>query len=56
MTAPKSKRGRSYASGRYPYGYVTWCDLDEDGNPDFRGEVNPYQARDMRMIARRRML
>jgi len=55
MTAPRARRGRSYASGRYPEGYVTWVDLDEDGTPIFRGESNSTRARDMRMISRRRM-
>lgn len=56
MSASRSKRGRSYVSKRYPEGYVTWVDLDEDDNPIFRGESNPYHARDMRMIARRRLI
>ena len=56
MSARNAKRGRTYACGRYPEGYVTWVDLDENGDPIFRGEINPYRARDMRMIARRRML
>ena len=56
MSAPKAKRGRTYASDRYPKGYVTWVDLDDDGYPDFRGESIPHYRRDMRMIARRRMI
>ncbi len=56
MSAPRSRRVRTYASNRYPEGYVTWCDLDTNGDPIFRGESSPYRARDMRMIARRRML
>ena len=56
MSAPKAKRGRSYASLRFPEGYTTWVDLDENGDPIFRGESNPFRARDRRMIARRRML
>lgn len=56
MSAPGARRGRTYASGRYPEGYVTWVDLDPDGNPIFRGESKPHHARDMRMIARRRLI
>lgn len=56
MTTPRARRGRTYAGGRYPEGYVTWVDFDPDDNPIFRGEVNHNRARDMRMIARRRLL
>lgn len=56
MTAPRARRGRTYASGRYPEGYVTWVDLDPDGNPIFRGESTHNLDREMRMISRRRML
>ena len=56
MSAPKARRGRSYASRRFPEGYTTWADLDEQGYPIFRGESNSCFARDKRMIARRRLL
>lgn len=56
MTSPKSKRGRTYASERYPWSYRSWAEETPTGGILFDGEINPQHRRDMRMIARRRML
>lgn len=57
MTAPRAKRGRAYASERYPWATRSYAkELDDDGDIYFLLEDNPHYHRDMRMISRRRML
>lgn len=56
MSAPKARRGRTYASCRYPEAYVTWADELPDGGIEFRGESDHHHKRNLRMIARRRMI
>lgn len=56
MSASRSKRGRTYASDRYPWTYRTWAEELPDGGIDFLSETNPHHSRDMRMIARRRLM
>lgn len=56
MTTPHAKRGRTYASERYPWTYRTWAEDMPDGGVIFDGDTNPHHKRDMRMIARRRLL
>lgn len=56
MTAPRARRGRTYASERYPWRYRTWAEETPEDGIDFRGEINPHHPRDMRMIARRRLI
>lgn len=56
MTAPHSRRCRTYASERYPWAYRTWAEEAPDGGVVFGGETNPHFPREMRMIARRRLL
>lgn len=56
MTAPRARRGRTYASGRYPWAFRTWAEYLDDGPIDFLSATNPHHPRDMRMISRRRML
>lgn len=56
MTAPRSRRGRTYASERFPWTYRTWAEETPTGGMIFGGETNTQFPREMRMIARRRMM
>lgn len=56
MTAPHARRGRTYASERYPWTYRSWAEETPTGGMIFGGGTNPHHARDMRMISRRRMM
>lgn len=56
MTAPRAKRGRTYASERYPWAFRTYAKEVGDFDIDFVWEDNPHHPRDMRMISRRRMM
>lgn len=56
MTAPRAKRGRSYASERFPEGYYSWAEDHPVHGVIFDAANNPHYHRDMRMISRRRML
>lgn len=56
MTSPHARRGRTYASERYPWSYRSWAEETPGGGMAFWGESNPHYPKDMRMIARRRML
>jgi hypothetical protein len=56
MSSPGARRGRTYASERYPWTYRSWAEETQTGGVIFGGESNPRYKRDMRMIARRRML
>ena len=56
MTSPRASRGRTYASERYPWSYRSWAEETPTGGMIFGGETNPHFPREMRMIARRRLL
>jgi hypothetical protein len=56
MTSPRACRGRTYASERYPWTYRTWAEETLTGGMIFGGDTNPHFPREMRMIARRRLL
>ena len=56
MTSPRASRGRTYASERYPWSYRSWAEETPTGGMIFGGATNPHFPREMRMIARRRLL
>lgn len=56
MTSPRAKRGRTYASERYPWTQRDWAEEMPDGGVKFCAEFNIFHGRDMRMIARRRLV
>ncbi len=56
MTSPRSKRGRTYISERYPWACRSWAEEAPDGGMIFPLTINPHYRRDMRMIAYRRLI